>query len=144
VIVFDASVLVKLFAKERFSEIAEAVIDHYSLVFAPELVRVEVAGAITRKVRNKELSREDAVPALESWRKFLKTGSIQLTPDEELLPAAEILSLNLRHPLPDCLYLALAKRNKVSLVTADQPFVAAVKEKFPEIRHLGEFEGGVQ
>jgi predicted nucleic acid-binding protein len=45
-----------------------------------------------------------------------------LLPDADYLAAASELALQLAHPLADCLYLALAERFGVALITADRVF----------------------
>ena len=111
VIVLDASVATKLFVAEPQSDAAERVVARYPLMLAPTLICVEVASALTRKVRNREIDRDIAEAALLSWQEFLELGNLRLTPDRSLLPEAAALSLTLAHPLADCLYLALAKRH---------------------------------
>jgi predicted nucleic acid-binding protein len=139
VIVLDASVLVKLFVDEPLSGLAEAVVQDHALILAPELVRLEVASAITRKARKNELPRTAAETKLGLWREFLRLGNLRLTPDVEILPAAEQLSLELRHPLADCLYLVVAKQSRAPLATADQPFLDALGGRFSHVRHLSSF-----
>jgi predicted nucleic acid-binding protein len=142
VIVLDASVATKLFVAEPQSDAAEGVIARYPLMLAPTLICVEVASALTRKVRNHEIDRDTAEAALLSWQEFLELGNLRLTPDRSLLPEAAALSLTLAHPLGDCLYLALARRHSFPLVTADRPFGDAVRGGAAEVHLLGEFAAG--
>jgi len=136
VIVLDANVLVKLFIDEPLSDRAEAVVSEHSLILAPELVRIEVAGAITRKVRQDELPRAAAEEKLCLWHEFLRLGNVHLIPTGEIERAAEQFSLELRHPLADCLYLAVAEQHPAPLVTADKPFLDALDGRFPHVCHL--------
>ncbi|MCE9565977.1 MAG: type II toxin-antitoxin system VapC family toxin [Planctomycetes bacterium] len=140
-IVLDASVLTKLFLCEVLSDAAEAVVAQHSLVFAPEFARVEVASAITRVCRQKAFDAVAASEGLNRWRRFTTLDTVRFATDVSLLPEAESLSLSLRHPLADCLYLALAKRERLPLITADRPFVDAVGTEFPNVCHLAEYEG---
>lgn len=64
---------------------------------------------------------------------------MRVTPFAELLPAAERLSLDLRHPLPDCLYLALAVRENVPFITADRPLEEAARATVPQLRPLSSY-----
>lgn len=48
----------------------------------------------------------------------------ELTDDRSLLPAAQRLSIQLDHPVYDCVYVALAVREGVALITADQRLAA--------------------
>lgn len=139
VIVLDASVLVKLFIDEPLSDCAETVVADHALILAPELTRLEVAGGITRKVRQGQLPRAAAEEKLRLWHEFVQLGNLRLTPNHELQPATEQLSLELRHPLADCLYLAVAEQHRAPLITADQPFLEALGESFPHVHHLASF-----
>ena len=59
---------------------------------------------------------------------------------DSLQENAEELSLAIRHPLADCLYLALAVLRNIPLITADQPFVTASRPHFDNARHLMELD----
>ena len=48
---------------------------------------------------------------------------MDLYPDRDLLPDALEISLELDHQLPDCLYLALARRLGAPMVTADDKLI---------------------
>lgn len=70
----------------------------------------------------------------------LAHAPITLTPCSGLLEAALTLSTQLRHPVYDCLYLALALRRNLPVITADRRFALAVgrhKDLAPNIRLLG-------
>jgi predicted nucleic acid-binding protein len=56
------------------------------------------------------------------WLERLKKGLFTLTPDGELASEAVELATKLKHPLQDCLYLAVARRFDVPLITADRVF----------------------
>jgi predicted nucleic acid-binding protein len=47
-----------------------------------------------------------------------------LVPVVELLPRAIELAFDLQHPIYDCVYLALAEREKAALITADRRLIA--------------------
>jgi predicted nucleic acid-binding protein len=49
-----------------------------------------------------------------------------LVPVAELLPRAIDLAFDLQHPIYDCIYLALAEREKAALITADLRLIATV------------------
>lgn len=138
VVALDACVLTKLFVREPLSDAARALVDCHALFRAPGLVRVEVSAAITRKYRSGELTAGQAEAALGLWDEFRGLGHLRIDEDEGLLPAAAGLSLSLRHPLADCLYLAVADRHGVSLVTADRPFVDALGGPTDRVRHLAD------
>jgi predicted nucleic acid-binding protein len=58
-----------------------------------------------------------------------------LLPDADYLASASELALQLTRPLADCLYLALAERLGVALVTADRAFArrAARRSKLVQV-----------
>ncbi len=74
---------------------------------APTLIRVELAGALTRAVRRKEISDKDARSAYESAEELLP----ETESDLPLIPRALEFSLELSHPCADCVFLALAERH---------------------------------
>lgn len=91
---------------------------------APTPIQSEVAAAVARKARSGEIDALSATAALNDWLLALRDGVVGLEPDRSDLPAAFRLSLRLRHPLQDCLYLALAERAGAPLVTAARTFAA--------------------
>jgi predicted nucleic acid-binding protein len=103
---------------------------------APNLIRIEVAAAILRKARLGNLSSSDAEDALEQWFGPVSM-TLQLSSDEQNMTWAGVLALSQRLPLDDCLYVALAHRLKVPLVTADRRLV----ERFSGLGHPIELLG---
>ncbi|MFP5404778.1 MAG: type II toxin-antitoxin system VapC family toxin [Gammaproteobacteria bacterium] len=69
-IVIDASVATKWFLPEADSEQAAALLQIGEKLFAPELIRIEVASAITRRARLGELPPEHASAACEGNRTY--------------------------------------------------------------------------
>lgn len=132
-IVLDASVVAKCYIPEMDSEKVEQLIytSAYDFV-APALIRVEVASALCRRVRNKFLSPEEAIKRSERWKTHLAENIITLIPDETLMIEAVHIATRLAHPLQDCLYLAAAMQYKTFLLTADARFFErAAQEKLP-------------
>jgi predicted nucleic acid-binding protein len=140
VAVLDASVLAKLFLQEKGTDRAEKVVTASRIILAPEIARIEVASAITRAFRNSAITVDFAKSKLNEWRRFLGLGNVRLIANEDLLNSAATFSLQLRHPLADCFYLALAAERNLALITADQPFVDAAQPHFPGIRNLFDSE----
>ena len=81
---------------------------------------LEVDNVMWKKVRLKQVSREQALAAVGTMRFFFK----QLLPSEPYFRRAFELALELDHPVYDCVYLALAERETLPLVTADSRFVS--------------------
>ncbi len=128
-IVLDASVTVKWFASEPGSAEARSLVRSDEELVAPELTQVEVASALVNKAMRQQLNLEEAHDALTLWFEAINDGDIMLFPDADYLAAASELALQLAHPLPDCLYLALAERLGVALITADGAFVQRAQRR---------------
>ena len=135
--IVDASVAVKWFIPETGAEVAQALLER-GLLAAPALIRIEVAGAIIRKVRFQEIEPRVAEIVARAWSQALAEGVVALLPDETHLPEAFRLAISLRHPLQDCLYLAAAKHHAAPLVTADEKFAAKARASYRNIRLLSE------
>ncbi len=120
--VLDASVAVKPYLEEPGAEAATELLVGTAKLLAPELIRIEVAGALCRRVRRGELEPGEAEERAQHWLAELNKGLFTLTPDGNLLPEAIALSTKLKHPLADCLYLAVAIRFHAPLITADRTF----------------------
>jgi predicted nucleic acid-binding protein len=134
-IVLDASVTVKWFASEPGSAEARSLVHSDEELVAPELTQVEVASALVKKAMRQQLNLKEAHEALTLWFEAINDGDIVLLPDADYLAAASELALQLAHPLADCLYLALAERLGVALITADRAFArrAARRSKLVQI-----------
>lgn len=135
-IVVDASVAVKWFLPEQGAAEAQAILSRPEKLIAPSLIRVEVAAAITRKVRLGELEAGEAEEVCHFWMRALSSGVVTLSPDEANLDTAIKLAIQIRHPLQDCLYLALAQRVDGLLVTADPKFAARAHDCYEKVERL--------
>lgn len=118
-IVIDASVAVKWFVPEPGDAAAQKILAGDEPLIAPALIRIEVTGAFIRQYRRAVLPEEAARAAHEAWEQMLSEGTIRLVADAELYEEAVRYAFAARHDLPDCLYVALAKRFGASIVTAD-------------------------
>ena len=128
----DASVVVKLFVDEPGSAEAERlVIDGHELV-APELLLLEVANALHRKLQAQAILTDDLLPAIDRMQRSL----LDLRPVSASVRRAVELALIIDHPVYDCLYLALAEQLRAPLVTADRRFLdAATRAGYGEAIH---------
>ncbi|MDX2236119.1 MAG: type II toxin-antitoxin system VapC family toxin [Hyphomonadaceae bacterium] len=135
-LVVDASVLAKLFLAEADSTHADRSVRSVRSLFGPELLAVEVAAAIVRRFRMRGANRAETEASLAQARTFFTHGGIALAPDIDLLPRAELIAMELTHPLQDCLYLALAERLGCDLVTADATLLARAAPQFPFVKAL--------
>ena len=117
--ILDTSVLYDVVVDGARSETARRFIRQAETLWSPDLIRIEMASALTRSVRRKEMSGEAAQAAYRV--------AVSLVPDVEdstlLISRAFEMSLDLFHPCADCVFLALAEGRSVPLVTSDARFV---------------------
>lgn len=135
-ILVDASVAAKWLLPEPGSEAALALMAGPDLLFAPSLIRMEVLGAITRRVRQGLASVEDSRDRCRKWLGYLDLGAITLTPEGAVLDEAVELAMAIQHPLADCLYLAAAKSLNAKLITADEPFFERAQDQGVPVEFL--------
>jgi predicted nucleic acid-binding protein len=124
--VIDASIAVKWVVEEDGTAAALSLRRNAKLV-APELLVAECANILWKKVRRKELSKDEALLAA----RLLQGADLELLPTRSLLEAATSIALELDHPAYDCLYIALATTNDCPFVTADQRLL----RKLAEVQH---------
>ena len=119
--VFDASVALKWFLREEESQGADSVLDAFLAnqieLLAPDILVLEVANALwKRSILLKQLRPEEA---RSIFHDFL---TLPLNLQESNTRASEALkmAIELRHPVYDTLYCALANENDCEFVTADR------------------------
>jgi len=129
--VVDASVAVKWLLEEPGTAEAEALLAGGEPPWAPELLLAEIGNVIWKRTR-----RSEAPTALRAGYDLLPGSFRHLVPMAELASESFDLALRHDHPISDCFYVALARRESAPLVTADARlslrFAAAA-----EIRLLG-------
>lgn len=132
-LVVDASVAAKWVLPEDAADRAAALRGETDDFRAPSLIYAEIGNAIWKRVVWNELSTADALRALESAIGIFTL----LIPMAELAARATEIAIELRHPIYDCFYLALAEREGVALVTADERLLRKRRElKGIELRAL--------
>lgn len=136
-ILVDANVAVKWFLPEPLSEAAEEILRTRDILVAPDLIRVEVASAITRRFRRGELTAGEANEIVGLWVDVLKKGALNIYPALDDLKEAGRLSVELRHAIQDCLYLAMAARMGARFVTADRVFAEKAAPVYAGVELLG-------
>ncbi|MGH7893075.1 MAG: type II toxin-antitoxin system VapC family toxin [Candidatus Binatia bacterium] len=114
--VVDASVAVKWVVPESLSEHADRLLGSEDPLMAPDLLMIEAANALWKKARRAELSAAEAARALD----VLTSSGIVVCQAQPLLGRALAMAQRLDHPVYDCVYLALAERERATLVTADE------------------------
>jgi predicted nucleic acid-binding protein len=123
--VVDASVAMKWLLPEPLSDQAARLLDHPAGLSAPDMLLVEAANVLWRKAARREISGGEAAQALA----LLDGSGLDLRPVRPLAARALELARILEHPVYDCVYLALAERERVPLVTADARFIAAISRR---------------
>ncbi len=120
--VVDASVAVKWVIPENGigveSDTSLALeILSYPLI-APDCIIAEFANALFKKVQAGEIAEIQARQSVD-----ILPSIINFLPIETLIGDALDLAFELHHPVHDCLFLALAMRQDIKLITADMKFL---------------------
>jgi predicted nucleic acid-binding protein len=126
-VVVDANVLAKLFVEEALSENARALVSGQILAMAPDFIAVEVANVFRKKIRQGELTENEALLALEQVPDL-----VSLLPVTPLTPAALSISVTHHRSFYDSLYVALALREGCQFVTADEKLINALHSHYPD------------
>jgi predicted nucleic acid-binding protein len=122
-LILDASVAAKLFIAEVDSDQAERLLARSDRFLAPDLILVEVGGALHKAWRRGVIDDAQMDRALSR----LPTIFASMFPTIDLVADAAIISRILRHPLPDCIYVALNWRTGAPVITADKELVQATQ-----------------
>ncbi|WP_068072662.1 type II toxin-antitoxin system VapC family toxin [Novosphingobium lentum] len=120
-LVIDASVAFKFVVEELGSSQALAYLDTDEPLIAPDLILIEVASALWKRVKESELLELHAERSLHGLPEFFA----RIDRMTDYMDEAFRLSFRLRHPIYDCIYLAQAVRENAVLVTADKKLVKA-------------------
>jgi len=122
-IVVDASVALKWILPEDGSDLADALLSQD--IIAPSFWLTEAANALWRNVQMKKLKSQEASFLLQE---LLNAPVVSVSTHDEL-PHALVLANELAHPVYDCVYLALALRENIDVVTADRHFAALASRR---------------
>jgi predicted nucleic acid-binding protein len=121
--VIDASIAIKWVIEENGTSEALA-LRHRTKLIAPELLAIECANILWKKVQRDELSKNEASLAA----RLLQAANIEFLSTHSLLEMATRIAIELNHPAYDCLYLALATQHDCRFITADERFVRKLSE----------------
>ena len=131
-LVIDASVAVKWVLPEEGAERAIAIHDRPDELIAPTLIAAEIGSAMRKHVAAKHLSKSEALNAARAAASLID----RMVPIPELAPRALEMSIEFKHPIYDCFYIALAERERAPLISADKPLIAVAKRAGIEVRIL--------
>lgn len=115
-VVVDTSVAVKWLLDEPGSESAGRLMTENQALLAPDLLLVETANVLWKKIRRGEMPAAD----LDETLSDLLSLDINFYGSGLLLGRASRLALQLGHPVYDCMYLALAAETGAPIATADR------------------------
>jgi predicted nucleic acid-binding protein len=128
-LVVDASVAVKWFAREVLTEEARELLTSTDELVAPDWLLVEAASTFWKKVKKGEMLSIYAERHIDDLPLFF----VRPYPARELAAEALRLAVNLKHSVYDCIYLALAERERLPLVTADVDLAAAARRSIAPV-----------
>ena len=112
----DASVAARWFVEGEDADTALALLEVEAELIAPDLLVAELGNTLLKYVGSGVLEAERARPFLTA----AKTAMSRFVPMSDLHDDAFALALEIRHPIYDCYYLALARRDDALFVTADR------------------------
>jgi len=115
-LVVDASVVVKWYLPEAYSEDALQLLLSGRELFAPDLVDAQVGSVLWRRVRNGEVKRDDAIRVLQNLQRL----PLRRVPIPDLTPMAFEIAAATTRTFNESLFFALALREETKLVTADR------------------------
>lgn len=118
--VVGASVAMKWFVPEDNWERAEQLITGGHRLLAPRFLATETINSAWKNWRKEVIGKDVVMDIAARLEDFIE----EWHSDELLFAEATVLALALKHPLYDCLYLALAQQEKISVVTADKRMLA--------------------
>ena len=135
-LVVDPSVAVNWFVREDGRSAAIALLRNGAPLLAPDILVPETLNLLWRKLRRGEVALQQAVNVAEVLPRFLD----EIVPSSRFANSAFELSLQMDHPVYDCLYLACAIANNCVLVTRDDTFRRkAERHGYEAVRDLLDF-----
>ena len=138
--VIDASVVAKWLFTESDSDKARDLLEGLNkgqlALIAPELLAVEIGSMLWKRVLREGVSLNDATAQYGRFKR-VRLGLVGI---RGLVDAALQIALRQRHPIYDCLYLALALEAGCDLITADEKLHRAFSPNFPQVRLLRDWK----
>lgn len=125
--VLDASAALRVITQDSSAERWGLQLQEMAVVWAPELMLTEVANALWKLERAGGLQGLDPQLLLADARDLVD----QIEPDRALQVEALSLARHLNHPVYDCLYLALARREAATLLSADHKLMTLAAQVLP-------------
>jgi predicted nucleic acid-binding protein len=125
--VLDASVGIKLFVEEEFSDKVQTLFsklaeDPQAEIHVPDLFYIECANILLKYTRRYKRPIEDSLADLEDLNKL----ALKSTSTADLIEDALLLANEKNLTAYDACYAVLAQKLKLPLITADAPLAKAV------------------
>jgi len=134
--VLDASVIIKWFSKEEFTDIAlkfrSKFVEKEIEIVVPDLLLYEISNVLRY---NKNFSRKDVKNAIET---LIDMDISILVPSQDIINLAIDFAFRYDITFYDAFYIALAETLGVYFVTADRKLYESVA-RIPRVRFLTEF-----
>jgi len=140
VIYIDTSVLAAIYIPERWSQAAENLLASQNVRVISNLVEVEMHSAVARRLRMREIKRDEASSIVRKFEADLESLIYQrLEIGEPDWAAAKKLLDRFDAPLRtlDALHLALALTNELRLVTSDRRLAKSARSLKIDFQFLG-------
>ena len=122
-IYLDASVLVALFTNDPLSSRADAFLRQAApvTVLVSDFAAAELASAIARRVRTRELTDDEARLAFATFDTWIGRAAVraETTPPDVASATTFLRRLDLTLRTPDALNIAIAQRLRATLATFD-------------------------
>jgi predicted nucleic acid-binding protein len=131
-VIIDASALVPFVVSQAQSPYVAAALATAPTLIAPDILVAEVANTLRTLWRKREVTTDEAYDAMVVSRRRVSL----LVPTDPLASRALRLAITHNHPAYDCFYVALAERERQTLLTCDRALAATFAE-VAEIRLLG-------
>lgn len=120
--ILDTSAAVPLLLDHELSDVARRTLFGQPLV-SPALIGVETANALWKYAVRDGLTTLQLAEMVSSLNEI-----VEFVPDTQLLSHAIELAVEHRHPVYNCLYLALALQRREPLATADRRLAALARQ----------------
>lgn len=135
--VVDASVGIKLFVEEEFSEQAQALFSYLAAdppaeLHVPDLFYIECANILLKYTRRFGRSRDDSSADIADLRLL----SLETTSTADLMEDAFLLAVEKHLTAYDACYAVLARTLDVPLITADEKLAQAIESAI----FIGDFD----
>ena len=125
--VLDASAVVRLILLDPVAADWSQTLETAGMVVAPELMLTEVANTLWKLQRAQQLQGVNPQELLVHAKGLVD----HIEPDRQLQVEALALAIHFNHSVYDCLYLALARREAATLLTADRKLQTLASQVLP-------------